>query len=618
MTIEEAINLLNTVDESDYLEAKTSTDKPGKSFWETVCAFSNTSDLGGGHILCGIRKDENSLWPSYTVVGVNNPDQFLVDVASGCANPNLFNRPVRVSTQTAVVNGKHVVMVSVPESSPANKPLFLKKPGLPGGAFIRVGSADLRCTVEDIARFMSDRDSYDEKPVNGTKLADVDATALERYRTLRSKVNPSAEILHYNDTDLLQALGCMTTDGSERLTVAGVLLFGSSMVLRRKFPMHRVDYIRVPGNRWMEDVHNRFTSVDMRGPLILLADRAVNAIYADLPIGFRLEEGQVAADGTGLPVRALREAIVNALMHRNYRISSPTQFVRYDSRLELTNVGYSLKAEDNLGEPGSVVRNPIIASVFHDTRLAEVKGTGIRAMRRLLKEANLAPPSFNSDRQNDRFITQLLLHHLLGRDNLDWLRRFSKFDLTDAQRQALVIVKETEWINNVTYRSLADCDVRTAGTELRQLVEWELLRRHGHGRGTYYGAGDKFEVPTANTEPAAVITEPPAVITEPPITITEPPAIITEARYQNVEPSLLKRISAIGPRIGRKAEMMELISAFCKQGEWTTAELARAFNRQENGFYRTYIVPMVEEGTLERVYPNLINHPKQAYRTAGK
>lgn len=614
MTIDEAINLLNTVDESDTLEAKSSTSQPGKSFWETVCAFSNTSGLGGGHILCGLRKDEQRLWPSYTVVGVSDPDQFLADVASGCANPNLFSRPVRVSTRTKVVNDKHVVMVSVPESSATNKPLFLKKHGLPSGAFIRVGSADVRCTEEDIATFMSDRDSYDQKSVDGAKLSDVDDKAVERYRALKAKVNPSAEVLQYNDAELLQALGCMTTDGSGRLTVAGVILFGSSMLLRRKFPMHRVDYIRVPGNRWMEDVHNRFTSVDMRGPLILLADRAVNAIYADLPVGFRLEEGRVAADGTGLPVRALREAIVNALMHRNYRISSPTQFVRYDSRLELTNAGYSLKAEDNLGEPGSVVRNPIIASVFHDTRIAEVKGTGIRAMRRLLKEANLAPPSFNSDREGDQFTTQLLLHHLLGKDNLDWLRQFSAFDLTDAQRQALVIVKETEWINNITYRSLADCDVRTAGTELRQLVEWGLLNRYGHGRGTYYGAGKKFEPTAATTEPPFTNTEPLAAITEPPAAITQPPSANTEPRFQDVDSDLLKKISDIGPRISKKTEMMKLILAFCAQGEWTIAELARVFKRQENGFYRMYIGPMVEQGMLERVYPNLVHHPKQAYR----
>ena len=131
--------------------------------------------------------------------------------------------------------------------------------------------------------------------------------------------------------------------------------------------MMRVDYIRIPGNEWIANPDERFTTVDMRGPLLTLVFRIVDAIYSDLPKGFRLEDKDIQADTIGMPVKALREAVTNALMHRSYRVNSPIQVIRYDNRLEIVNPGFSLKSEEQLGSPGSETRNPYIAAVFHET-----------------------------------------------------------------------------------------------------------------------------------------------------------------------------------------------------------------------------------------------------------
>lgn len=87
----------------------------------------------------------------------------------------------------------------------------------------------------------------------------------------------------------------------------------------------------------------------------------------------------------------LREAIVNALMHRDYRVHGPIQIIRFANRIEIHNPGYSLKPTNQLGKPGSANRNPTIASAFHDTDLAETKGTGIGTIRQLMEKAELAP-----------------------------------------------------------------------------------------------------------------------------------------------------------------------------------------------------------------------------------
>ncbi len=76
----------------------------------------------------------------------------------------------------------------------------------------------------------------------------------------------------------------------------------------------------------------------------------------------------IRQDATLLPVRVVREAIVNALMDRSYRTHSPVQILRYQNRIEIRNPGHSLKSTDLLGEAGSECRNPRIAAVLHDVR----------------------------------------------------------------------------------------------------------------------------------------------------------------------------------------------------------------------------------------------------------
>ena len=115
-----------------------------------------------------------------------------------------------------------------------------------------------------------------QTPVKGTTLNEIDENALKRYRVLREKVNPLAEELTYDDPELLQSLGCVNREKPEELNICGLLLFGTSKIQRSTFPMLRGDYIRVQGNTWVENPDNRFTTIDMRGSLILMLYRLID------------------------------------------------------------------------------------------------------------------------------------------------------------------------------------------------------------------------------------------------------------------------------------------------------------------------------------------------------
>lgn len=478
---------MNDTDECPWIEAKGISDAT-TSIMETVCSYSNEPRLGGGYILMSVSADDSiSAITHYKIDPIPDPDKLQSDIATQCAS--MFNIPVRPVMSIEKINNLPVLKIWVDELPAKQKPLYFKNKSLPSGALRRIGSTDQHCTDDDMHVFYQDTNSYDQIPVKGTTLADIDENALKRYRVLREKVNPAAEELTYSDSELLAALGCVNKENPNELNIAGLILFGSQKIQRSTFPMLRADYIRVPSNTWIQDPDERFTTIDMRGPLILVLYRLIDAINSDLPKGFLLPDDEVQASSTGLPMKALREAIVNALMHRSYREHRPTQIIRYNNRIEIINPGFSLKSEEKLGLPGSETRNPFIAAVFHETNLAETKGSGIRAMRKLMEKAHLVPPTFESNRKNNEFTSRLLLHHFLDNNDLEWLKQFENFNLTDRQKQALIFVREVGAIDNSTYRQMADSDTLKASTELRLLKTYNLLKSKGKGKATYYIAG---------------------------------------------------------------------------------------------------------------------------------
>lgn len=615
-TARELIDRLNHSDEAAGIEAKAGT-AIDRSIMETVCAFSNETGLDGGYLLLGVARQEDSLFPYYEVIKLENLDKLQLDLATQCANS--FNQPIRPEIEIEKIGPNSIIKVFIPELPQAQKPVYFKHEGLPRGAYRRIGSSDQRCTDDDLILFYNHNDTFDSISVKGSSWDDVDEDAVELYRTLRAKVSPYAEELNYNDHDLLKSLGCLA---GKELTYTGLLVFGSRKAQRRLMPAVRVDYIRVPGNEWVADPENRFTTVDMRGPLLSIVGRAYNAIADDLPKGFLLPDGQIQADSIGLPGKVLREALVNAFIHRSYRVHQPIQIIRYGNRIEIKNPGFSLKPEDRLGEPGSQQRNPFIAAIFHETNLAETKGSGIRTMRGLMEQAGMAPPTFDSDHGNNQFTARLLLHHFLSQDDLRWLTAFNHFQLTDNQKKALIFVREAGAIDNSTYRQLSAVDTLRASSDLRQLREVELLELKGKGRATYYVVGSALKT---LIEPVGDLTEPPSVLIEPIPGLSAPPSensAPVSAPPQGIVHQLPLELRESLDRLGKKCHDEDKIKHFivelCGWRSLKLIEIAAIMNRQPKYILRKFIQPLMSEGKLQYTIPDMPNHPEQAYRTPDK
>lgn len=612
------LSLLNALDENERLEAKRGSEV-GPSILETICAFANEPGLQGGTLLLGVVRDETDLFSPYVVEGVAQPDALSAALATQCREQ--FNLPVRVQIASEQISGKTVLVVTVPEAQPGDKPVFIKSRGLPKGAFRRVGSTDQQCTEDDLLALYQGRqvESFDYTVLPDTSMADFSPEAIADYRKVRADANADAEELRWSDEELLESLGCARRHaGTLTPTVAGLLLFGKPQALRRVYPMTRVDYIRVPGKEWVPDPERRFDSVEIRDFLFRTIRRALAAVLDDLPKAFGLTEGDPQRkDKPLIPQRVLREGIVNAVMHRSYRSHAPIQIIRYSNRIEIHNPGHSLKSPEHLGEPGSVPRNPRIAAVLLDTRFAETKGSGIRVMREMMVEAGLEPPLFESLRGNDSFIARYYFQHFLSEEAIQWLSRFRELHLSDEEARALVAVREQGAIDNAMYRELNRVDTVSASQSLRRLRDAGLLEQKGRGAGTYYlptpwllGNDDEADADAGGgTQPS----DPATLSSQSGDLSSNPGALSSNPHWQALPGDLQEMVAALGQRASPD-KVREALIRLCRHRPWQASELAGLFNRNADYLGTQYLRPLVSAGVLAYTRPDQPNHPHQAYK----
>jgi ATP-dependent DNA helicase RecG len=406
------------------------------------------------------------------------------------------------------------------------------------------------------------------------------------------------------------------------------MLFGKPVALRRCFPMMRVDYIRVPGREWIPQPDRRFDTIDLRDPLLRLVRRAQAAILDDLPKGFALDEGDLQRrDTPAIPLRVIREALVNALMHRSYRSHSPVQIIRYANRLEIRNPGFSLKSQDHLGEPGSQLRNPKIAAALYDTRLAETKGSGIRVMRESMEQAGLTPPLFESDRGNDQFVARYFFHHFLGVEDIAWLAQFKDLHLSEDEAKALIVVREAGALNNGTYRELTKVDTLTASQALRRLRDAGLLAQKGRGSATYYVPTERLVDKGLSSKPLPLSSEsdglssnPPPLSSNPDVLSSNPPGKFDEALrgqlLDGISGTLAAKVGAVGQRHPPQ-EVRDIVVALCQVRAWRADELSTVLRRNPEVVRQNYLRPLMREGRLTMTHPQEPNDPQQAYRAVA-
>lgn len=260
-------------------------------------------------------------------------------------------------------------------------------------------------------------------------------------------------------------------------THAAVLLFGREP--QRFLPTSEIKCMHFHGTR----VHKPIPSYQIyKGTIFELVDQAVDFVLSKINrrIGTREHSVQAPVEYE-LPLEAVREAIVNAVAHRDYASNASVQVMLFADRLEVWNPGElppSLTPE-RLREPhASIPRNPLIAEPLYLVRYIEKAGSGTLDMIERCSDASLPSPDF--EERAGQFVTTLWR---------DWLTAevMAGYKLNERQRKAITYMKINGTITNSQYQVEFSVAKRTASLDLSELVATRLIERSGStGKGVYY------------------------------------------------------------------------------------------------------------------------------------
>ena len=373
--------------------------------------------------------------------------------------------------------------------------------------------------------------------------------------------------------------------------------------------------------QWIKDPDRRFDTVEIRAPLIRAIQRIRSAILDDLPKAFSLPAGEIQGQEIPLlPDRVIREVVANAVMHRDYRVHGSIQIIRYANRLEVRNPGYSLKAEERLGEPGSETRNPKIAAILHDVKYAETKGSGIRVMRELMDERNLSMPLLQSDRTGNSFLVMLLFHHFLSQEDLDWLKSFEHDSLNDEEMKAMISAREVGAIDNSTYRDInRGSDTLSASKHLRKLCDSGLLEKKGQGPATYYiptnRALEKWPPNTASDSKTQEVARETTKLDGKTTKLDDKSTKLDEELP--MLPSEIRRlIDSLGGK-GNLSTAFDAVVALLKWKELSVKDIASYLDRTASHVRREYIAPLIQADLIRPTIPDNPTDPRQTYRATN-
>ncbi|MCF6525256.1 ATP-binding protein [Streptomyces sp. JJ36] len=476
------------------IEAKKAESNLPKSCKETLSSFSNTP--GGGTLILGVNEDSG-----FAVTGTQDAGKMQADLAAMCRTE--ISPPLSPTISIINIDEKNVVVAEVSELPREQKPAYCISLGMNRGSFIRVGEGDRRLTPEEVQQLISDRGQplFDQEAVPGSSLSDLDARAVDGYVERMRTSNPRIFGDAPQEVILRMTRVTIKSGDDDLLTMGGLLALG--LYPQQYFPQLNLTFVHFPttsgeststGVRFLDNV-------SINGSIPVMAKEALQAIQRNMSKR-ALIVGEGRRDVWEYPPEALREAIVNALVHRDLSPGSrgtQVQVEMYPDRLRILNSGGLFGALDieRLGEEGrSSARNSLLMKLLEDVTVpgedrtvCENRGSGIRAMNTAFRQAGMSPPRF-SDRTTSFEVT-MPNHTLLDDDTVKWLTTLGREGLRDSQCIALSLMRRGEVLDNSKYRSATGVnDSRAATFELQDLVARELVDQTGIRGGARYTLSD--------------------------------------------------------------------------------------------------------------------------------
>ena len=403
MTSEELYETLLTVQkmrcETQTLALKSAEYGCPKRLYDTLSSFSNQDD--GGMIVFGIDKEKN-----YKETGVYDAQDIQKKIKEQCLQMTPVVRPLITVVEK---DGKKFVSAEIPGMDLADRPCYYQGRGRLKGSYTRIGDSDEPMTEYEVYSYEAFRKKYqdDIREVPRATMAALDQESLNQYITLLKQGKP-----HLSSMKDEMIYELVSIKRNSKITLSTTLLF--SPYPQAYFPQLCITAIVVPGTKLGETGVARERFLDnqrIEGNIQDMLSGALQFVKRNMRTKTIINEktGQ-REDRTDYPVTAIREAVINALVHRDYSIHTegmPIQLIMFQDRLEIRNPGgiYGRMRVDQLGKVQPDTRNPVLASALEVMHITENRYSGIPTIRMEMDRYQLEQPEFVDERGS--FIVRL-------------------------------------------------------------------------------------------------------------------------------------------------------------------------------------------------------------------
>ena len=458
-----------TVEFKSWNQRTTSTRDQIRSIRESVVAFANAS---GGSLILGVSDHKRTRAEAIHGVGELDIDRLRISIHDGTlphilVYPEVFDEP----------EGRVVALRVLPGIPPHTTSEGIGK--------IRVGNVSKPITGHGFAQMVSSRGLFDlsAEPVADVGREDLMPAEIERLRNVIAANEGQRDLLGLPDDDLLVALGLVS---SNMITLAAVLMLGNPAAIHRAAPAHEVIVLRMAGDGRYD------LRLDSRRPLLALLDEFEQWLQPNLSL-VTIQDGFYHYEIPIVSQLTAREALLNAVVHRDYVISSSIQIELHADRLVFTSPGGFVRGvtATNLLRHAPERRNPLLAEVLQKIGLVNRAGLGVDRIIEDHLSLGKAMPRYRD--------AGLSIELTLPTATDESFARFVSSAARSGERPSLndlMIMREIAdrgSLDRISAADLLQLSESEAGDALIMLRERGLLRAQGRGAHTSYRLADAYQ-----------------------------------------------------------------------------------------------------------------------------
>jgi len=426
---------------------------------KTIVAFCNQF---GGKLIIGVDNDG-------TIIGINEDEaekarEYLEKSIYEATSPTIL--PL---VYTQLIGNKLILIIEVWPGM--NKPYYVRSEGLEKGAYVRVGRNTMRAHADMIEelRWQSHGRDFDRMAVYNSTEKDIDKSKIEDFLKQRKKKFISKIKLD----DAMLAYHALIVEHAQKYpTTTGILLFGNQ-------PQHFFEHAIIICGHFKGISRNAIASKDCTGDLIEQYHAAYDFVANRLNKSFTIK-GKIREEILEIPEIALREVLINAIVHRNYHLPSPIKIAIYANHIEIYSPGNFVGPVKQYGllSGSTFWRNPAICKIFRELGFIELMGSGILEIFKSYSEAGLDTPEIV---EGEGFIKCILPRSSSGHE----LKKSHSRVLQEDQ-EILNLFKIAREITISDIISTLHIPRSTAGRRIAALVKNGTLVKMGQGKGTRY------------------------------------------------------------------------------------------------------------------------------------